>query len=241
MSVTCWIGGVDLAAAMAAEGHAIKITNVAGRDPVEEEIESDGRPGADGVRLVDHYLPAREVAVSYRLEFTDSADQQRAARLLGKLIGYGVQRCEFSDQDGHYQALVRHRPDDRSRTPRSVRGELLLYCPQPFLYGEERTTSPAGGVVEVETNRYVEPVILWTLDADVGAAWVEVDGERLTIDTGISSGQQIRIDCSRQETRVGGVLNVENINGVYPQMRDGSTIETSPGGSLSITYEARYA
>ena len=120
-------------------------------------------------------------------------------------------------------------------------GALEFTCPQPFLYvDQEHTVSPSGGTVAIESNHYVEPVILWETSSTVGAAWIEVDGERLTIDTQISGGQQIRIDSARKETRVGGVLNVENIHGTYPQVRDGSTVETSPGGSLSFTYQERW-
>lgn len=232
------IGGTDIVQAMSDAGYLFTIEGISGRDPVEAEQQTAARPGSDGVRLIAETLPDREVKVDYSLVADDEQSRRDAGRLLGRLIGRGVQRVEFSDQDGHYNGTTRN--VEGEQWPRFGRGELITFCPQPFLYGDEVTVSPSNGTVSIDSNHYVEPVILWTTSSAVGAAWIEVDGHRLTIDTGISSGQQIRIDCARKETRVGGVLNVENIHGVYPRVYDGSTVETSPGGSLEMTYRERW-
>jgi hypothetical protein len=92
----------------------------------------------------------------------------------------------------------------------------------------------------VGSNYFVDPVIVWETSTTHGAPHIEVDGQRLTVDTQVSAGQQIRIDSARKETRVGGVLNVENIHGTYPRLFDGSTITTSPGGNLQVQYQARW-
>lgn len=245
--VAVTVGGVNLIEYFADAGHELIIQNILGRDPVEEVIQSEERPGAPGDRFIESRLPSRQITIPYGL-YSDgwdnmnegSAARREAGRMMGRIVSRGLQRLEFDDQDGGYYMAKATNAEGDSFMPYLGRGTLTFYCPQPFLYGPEHTTSPSGGQLSIESNYHVEPVILWTTDQQVGAAWIEVDGKRLTIDTQISAGQQIRIDCARKETRVGGVLNVENIHGTYPQVRDGSTVETSPGGSLSFTYQERW-
>lgn len=234
------IGGVDIIDAFDQAGHEFIIKNILGRDPVEASIQTTDRPGAAGERLIDSQPPAREITVPYGLFSDDSEHRREAGRLLARIMGRGLQRIEFSDQGGSYYMATVRNVEGESAMPYLGHGELVLHCPNPYLLGQERTVSPSSGQLSVATNRFVEPVILWTTDQQVGAAWIEVDGERLTIDTGISEGRQIRIDCARKEVRVGGVLNVENVHGVFPQVADGSTVATSPGGELSFTYQERW-
>lgn len=238
--MTISIDGVNIVEAMADEGHRLVLKTPTGRDPLDKEIQSKGRPGSSGERLTDVSLPSRTIGVEFNLISSDRAERLKAGRLLGRLMGHGLREVEFDDDDGNYYlGVVSNNEGDQWL--RFGRGELRIFCPQPFLYGDEETTTPAGGVLLVESNYYVEPVILWRVDDQVGAAWIEVDGYRLTIDTGMSEDQQISIDCARKETRIGGVLNVENIRGVYPRVFDGSTIETSPGGTINMTYQARWS
>lgn len=238
--VSVSVGGVDLIEAFAAEGHELIIRNILGRDPVEDEVQTTDRPGAPGVRYIESQPPSREITIPYGLYSDDSETRRNAGRLMGRLMGRGLQQVEFSDQDGGYYVAKVSNSEGDSSMPYLGAGTLTFFCPQPFLYGPEHTTEPVSGVLTIETNHYVEPVILWTTDQQVGAAWIEVDGKRLTIDTQISAGQQIRIDCARKETRVGGVLNVVNIHGEYPQVRDGSMVTSSPGGDMSFTYQERW-
>lgn len=241
------VGGVNLIDYFADAGHELIIQNILGRDPVEEVIQSEERPGGEGERFIESRLPSRQITIPYGL-YSDnwedmregSAARRSAGRMMGRIVSRGLQRLEFDDQDGGYYVAKATNTEGDSFMPYLGRGTLTFYCPQPFLYGEEVTVSPSSGTVSIDSNHYVEPVILWTTSSSVGAAWIEVDGHRLTIDTGISSGQQIRIDCARKETRVGGVLNVENIHGVYPRVYDGSTVETSPGGEISFSYRERW-
>lgn len=238
MSVSLSIGGVDLVEAMADEGHSLLLSNIGGRDPLRKEIQSASRPGASGSRFISATLPAREISVKYTLISNSRSAREAAGRLLGRLLGFGLERCEFTDQDGYYMAVASNE-EAADQRPTYGDGTIRLWCPQPFLYGDETSSTPSGGLLLVNTNYFVEPEIRWTLSDSVGAAWVEVDGQRLTVDTGISEGQQVRIDCARKEVRVGGVLNVENISGVFPRVRDGSTVTTSPGGSLTFNYQER--
>lgn len=238
--------GQSITQAMAAEGWDFGITGIDGEGLLGADLQTGARPGSDGDRLIDRNLPSRLITVSYKLQVASAishdalTEQARAERLMNGLLNRpGLAQLEFSHQDGYFNAALDHVAKG-TRWAHLHTGTLVFYCPQPFLYGPNRTTTPSSGTVSIESNHYVEPVILWETSSQVGAAWIEVDGHRLTIDTGISSGQQIRIDCARKETRVGGALNVENIHGVYPRVFDGSTVETSPGGSLSFQYRERW-
>lgn len=238
--------GQSIPDALAAEGVDFGVMDIEGEGLLGSENQSDDRPGTDGHRLVDSNLPARTIIVSYSLQVASEAshealtDRLAIERLLNGLLHRpGLSRLEFSHMDGYFMARLSALPK-ATRYAHMFQGAIEFYAPQPFLYGPEHTTEPNGGVLTVETNHHVEPVILWETDQQVGAVWIEVDGKRLTIDTQISAGQQIRIDCARKETRVGGVLNVVNIHGEYPKVRDGSVVTTSPGGDMSFTYQERW-
>lgn len=203
--------------------------------------------GSDGDRRVDTAIPARTIGIGYRMDTGRQISHDalkvltEAEQTLNQILHRPGKpaRLVLSHRDGHFLA----QPGQVGRANHWAHystGVIEMQCHTPFLYGVQRTVSPSGGTVTIRSNYFVEPVILWTTSTAVGAAWIEVDGQRLTIDTGISAGQQVRIDSTRKETRVGGVLDVENVKGVYPRMYDGSTITTSPGGTLNITYTERW-
>lgn len=123
-----------------------------------------------------------------------------------------------------------------------LKGTIEFVCPSPFLHGSTRTVG-RGSVnrVEVNSNYFVEPVILWRTRIGYGAPHIEVDGKRLTIDTQVGEGQQIRIDSARKEVRIGGVLEVEHIHGTFPQLFNGSEVTIVPGGTdISFQYQERW-
>lgn len=237
--------GQSITEALAGVGWEFGITGIDGEGLSGMDLQIAPRPGADGDRLIDQNVPSRRIVVDYTLTVAAGishealVSQGQADRLLNRLlIRPGLARLEFSHQQGYFNATL-EQLSKPARWAHFYQGQIVFYCPQPFLHGSNRRVSPSSGTVSIDSNHYVEPVILWTTSSAVSAAWIEVDGHRLTIDTGISSGQQIRIDCARKETRVGGVLNVENIHGVYPKFYDGSTVETSPGGSLEMRFQER--
>lgn len=240
--------GRSIADALADEGVDFGVMDTEGEGLIGAVVRGSDRPGSPGRRWVDTQLPDRLITVHYSLSVASEAshdaleDRLRIEGLLNGLLhtGRAPARLEFSHLPGYFLARLVDAPK-AVRYAHILQGSLIFECPQPFRYvDQEHTTSPSGGTVAIESNHYVEPVILWETSSTVGAAWIEIDGERLTIDTQTSGGQQIRIDCARKETRVGGVLNVENIHGTYPQVRDGSVVSTSPGGEMSFTYQERW-
>src|SRR5699024_9008847 len=123
-------------------------------------------------------------------------------------------------RDGYFLATAGRVSVD-VRYEHFLKGTLEFVCPSPFLYGSDRTAvRGSGNRVPVESNYFVEPTILWTPRITYGAPHIEVDGKRLTIDTQVSANQQIRIDSARKEVRIDGVLEVEHIRGVFPQLYD---------------------
>ncbi|WP_162320391.1 distal tail protein Dit [Nesterenkonia haasae] len=242
-------GGESINQVLADEGYEFSVNGITGDRLLGSSLEVAGQPGRDGDRLIDKNLPSRTITVTYTLQVDKEASHEALEKhaeaeqiLAGLLHRPGLAELEMSHRDGYFRAEFEG-ASKSSDYAHMHQGTLTFFCPQPFLYGSSLTTTIAGGLVAVDSNYYVEPVIIWTTNQSVGAAWIEVDGERLTIDTGISSGQQIRIDSQRMETRIGGVLNVENIGlpgEPYPVIRDGSSITRSPGGSIEFRYQARH-
>src|SRR5690625_2050165 len=221
------------------------VTGVSGAGLLGPVVRLAERSG-DGSRLISTELPERVIAVSFSLKTGHSIsvdtmsildDAERA--LSGIFAKPGLHELRFPHQNGYFLATAGE-VQVTGRWGHYLKGVIEFLCPSPFLYGEQRTIETSGGTVTVGSNYIVEPVILWRTSNTHGAPHIEVDGQRLTIDTQVGGGQQIRIDTSRMETRIGGVLNVEHIRGTYPRIFDGSTITTSPGGTLSIQYQERW-
>lgn len=238
--------GESITDALAAEGWDFGITGIEGEGLLGADLQTGSRPGSDGSRLIDSNLPSRMIAVHYRLKVAGDishdalTEQATAEQVMNRLLHRpGLSELVFSHRDGYFMAALSGMGKTANYAHMHT-GTIEFYCPRPFLYGDEVTTTPSGGSVSVNSNYYVEPVIIWELSEDVGAAWIEVDGQRLTIDTGISAGQQVNIDCARKETRIGGILNVENIHGTYPRLFDGSSVSTSPGGEITFSYRERW-
>lgn len=238
--------GTPIGGTVSATGVQFTVSRVEGAGLHGMSVQTAERPGGDGSRLIDSHLSERVIQVQFTLETGLQMSHEsmvaldEAERALhGLLYRSGLSELRFPHQGGYFLAKPGGISVD-ARWEHLLKGTLEFVCPAPFLYGVERTVSPSGGRVQVESNYFVEPVILWTTSASSGAPRIEVDGKRLTIDTQVSAGQQIRIDSARKETRVGGVLNVENIHGIYPQVYDGSTITTSPGGTVQIQYQERW-
>jgi len=240
-------GGQSIKQLLADEGVLFNIRSITGDGLLGAAPVLVDRDGADGARLNSSHLPSRSVVVEFDIATGGTVDhdalvvQAAVERIVnGVLHRPGLAELRLSYRDGYFLATAGDVPDV-SKLMNAQSGSIEFVCPSPFLYGWDEVTSPfENGVVRVHTNYFVEPVIVWTLSAAHGAPFIEVDGRRLTVDTQVSSGQQVRIDCARKEVRVGGVLNVENIDGVFPQLRDGSTIVTSPGGSVEIQYQERW-
>lgn len=242
-------GGESINQVLADEGYEFTVNALSGDRLLGSTLDIASQPGRDGDRLIDKTLPSRSITVTYTLKVANEASAEALERhadaeqlLAGLLHRPGLADLEMSHRDGYFRAEF----EGASKSADYAhfhQGTLTFVCPKPFLYGSFLVTTIAGGLVAVDSNYYVEPVIIWTTNQSVGAAWIEVDGERLTIDTGISSGQQIRIDSQRMETRIGGVLNVENVGlpgEPYPVIRNGSTVTRSPGGTIEFRYRARH-
>lgn len=240
-------GGQSITEEMAKLGLDFRVMDTDGEGLIGSKLKIEDRPGSDGNRLVEDDLPSRPITVSYSVRVAPEASHDALTQRLSveqKLNGLihrpGLSRLEFSHLDGYFMAKLSEAPRPL-RLANLLQGSLVFHCPRPFRYvDQEHSATPANGQLSIASNTYVKPTIIWTTGAAVGAAWIEVDGNRLTIDTGISEGQQIRIDCERKETWVGGILEVENIHGTYPKVWDGSKVTTSPGGELSFNYDERW-
>jgi hypothetical protein len=239
-------GGENLATLLERLGVRFTVLEVAGAGVLGRYVHTVNNLGGDGARRLDAHLLERRIYVHYKLETLSPINhdslvlQAEAEALINRVLhGHGLAELRVSFRDGYFVA----EPDEvavHRQLAHYQSGTITFVCPSPFLWGEFRTVEPSGGRVQVESNYFVEPVIVWTTDTTHGAPHIEVDGTRLTVDTQVSGGQQIRIDSARKETRVGGVLNVENIHGVYPRLFDGSTLTTSPGGDVTVQYQARW-
>ncbi|WP_258933192.1 hypothetical protein [Nesterenkonia pannonica] len=232
--------------AMADEGAEFTVNGISGDGLLGSELGIRDAPGRDGDVLIERTLPSRTVTVAYTLKVAKEAshaaltEHRRVESVLNGLMSRrGLVELELSHLDGYFMA-AEGGLSKSSDYAHMHQGTMTFYCPKPFLYGSTVTTTIAGGLISVGTNHFVQPVIVWTTSSTVGSAWIEVDGVRLRVDRQISEGQQIRIDCERMETRVGGVLNVEDIKGSYPQVRDGSSVSRHPGGPIEFRYQERW-
>lgn len=234
--------GNSVAEVLEAEGFRFGVRNISGEGLISRNPHAVDLPG-DGSRWVDTRVPARQVSVEYQAQagrrpgHDAMEDQARLEEVLqGVLFSDQPRPLRFSHQQGLFRGTLQELSKTQNHAHMHV-GTMTFLVPDPFRYGDQETVEPdADGVVDVQTNYFVEPVLTWETTETVGSAWVAVDGRRLTIDTGVSAGQQIQVNAARMETRVGGVLNVENVRGHYPRLRPGSVLTTNTGGTISVSY-----
>ncbi|MBP2317407.1 distal tail protein Dit [Nesterenkonia lacusekhoensis] len=228
------------------EGFRFGVRNIEGEGLIARDPHTVDLPG-DGSRWVDTRVGPRQITIEYQAQAGKSPghdameEQARLEEVLqGVLFSDAPRPLRFSHQHGLFRGTLQALGKTQNHAHMHV-GTMTFLCPDPFRYGDQETLEPdAEGVVNVLTNYYVEPVLTWETTEAVGSAWVAVDGRRLTIDTAVSAGQQIRVDARRMETRVGGVLNVEDVRGRYPRLRPGSVLTTNTGGTISVSYERRW-
>lgn len=177
--------------------------NVTGRETLSNII--DVQDLKKGTRIRERKLPARILTIQYQLKAGDNISFQKKFKELRKLLTGENLEISFNDEQdafyfGELEAMNTVPPHSNS-----VVSEFNIYCPLPFIYGNEIVTS---GLVTVDTYYTTQPeLIRVTTNKAVNGLSVS-NGEqeiRLTKkDAILGSGDVVEIDVKNNELLVNG-------------------------------------
>lgn len=232
--------GVDLVESLRSAGADAHVTGISGRVGLAMDVTTQRLAGADGSRLVEATLPERTIVVSVAVWSSSRTVQESVQRLLdGMVHRHELARLDFSDQDGHYEAILA----DASvglELPTVLTVKLSFLCPDPFLVGSGVTVTVADGAVDIETNYLVRPVLTVVSGSDLSGLTLTVNGADFVFDAAVPSGQALVIDSVACETRLAGTLKVLEVSGEYPVLGASNTITASDPVTISVAYTPRW-
>lgn len=234
--------------------------HVTGREMLESEI-SEIEPGAaDGTRFVSRRKQPREIVVTYRL-MSDSPESFREKyNELNRILDQDEATLVFADEpDKHFTGSLSEF-DEVDGGLLNVTGEFVMYCADPFKYGEEVTaslgtlTGTASGTVNAEGTCETPCIIEITPNNALtsltisGAARDPITGEAedITI-TGLESGVTLTIDGEACTVTAGGENKFADTDmWQFPTLQPGrNTLTFTPSSSvvsltINVTYKPRY-
>ncbi|MDR2372907.1 MAG: phage tail family protein [Bifidobacteriaceae bacterium] len=237
-------GGVSFAAVVAAAGGTPVVAEVAGRAALPWSLRLRAVDGADGASVASAVLAERVVAVSFAAL---AADRSAAAKLAveralaGWLLSREPRPLVFSDQAPKFYEAVLSAYTVSVERPNWIAGSLAFTCPGPWLWADKITVaSPDGdGVLEADTNAYVEPVWTITPAASVSSLTLTVNGAPFSYSGPVTPLSPLLVDSAARETRQGGTLRVAEVDGDYPVLGASNTVLVS-SGTASASYRPRW-
>lgn len=177
--------------------------NVSGRETLSNII--DVQDLKKGTRVRDRKLPARPLTIQYQLKAEDNNAFQKKFKELRKLLAGENIEISFNDEPdafyfGELEAMSSVPPHSNS-----VIGEFVMYCPLPYIYGEEVITS---GEVTIDTFYTTQPhLIKVTTSKAVNGLSVSNGKQEIRLtkkDAILGAGDIVEIDVRNNELRVNG-------------------------------------
>lgn len=215
-----------------------------GRNLLGMDVALNRSVGTDGSRLVEASLPSREISIQFSLVSDGLPETARAAErmLMGAVARTKLTPLVFSDQAGSYQAIM-SAASVKATGEGWCTGEIVFTCPKPFLYGAAVLDAlVVDGAYVAGTNYFVEPQFEVEMAAAAPAGFVlTVNGETFEYSAALQSAQVVVVNSEARETRLGGVLKVAEIDGVYPVLEAQNSVSLSVPGSVKVSYQERWA
>lgn len=171
--------------------------NVSGRETLSNII--DVQDLKKGTRIQDRKLPSRIITVQYKLKADDNLSFQKKFKELRKLLNGENVEISFNDEpDAFYFGEL----ENMNTVPphsNSVVSEFNIFCPLPYIYGEEIVTD---GEVVVDTFYDTKPELIRVITNQA------VNG--LTVSSG---DQEIRLTKKDAILGAGDIVEIDVING----------------------------
>lgn len=234
--------------------------HVTGREMLESEI-SEIEPGsADGSKFVSRRKLPREIVVTYQLLASTSEAFREKYNELNRILDQDEATLVFADEPDKYFIGSLSEFDEVDGGQLNVTGEYVMYCADPYKYGEEITeslgtlTGTAAGTVNAEGTCESPCIIEITPNNALtsltisGAARDPVTGEAedIVIEN-LNSGETVTIDGEACTVMAGGANKFADTDmWQFPSLLPGSNRLTfTPSSSVvsctvTVTYKPRY-
>lgn len=240
-------GGVNPTTELAKIGARFRISGIRGRDIIGKNIQQKETDGADGALYLGRSIPPRTIEVDFSIQGRNREQLLEAIGIVnGIFSNHEILPLSFTDQAGTFYG-VQSESDEDSFGEVLYKGNVAIFCADPFRYGDDvqtggSATNTAPLTVTAATNYQALPVITVTTGAAASKVTIDVNGRALTYEAAsIPGGTVIKIDGVKKEVRIGNVLKVIEVSGWFPYLVGGANkITTSVASTLNVQYRERY-
>jgi predicted phage tail component-like protein len=149
----------------------LSITDISGRGPISQDIETISVPGQAGAYFVQKNIPVRTIAVSIELTGLTLADIRAKVDTLNSYLKVdGPKSMVFNDESNRMYYGILSGNQDWNEVLFTGKGTLNFLCPDPFKYSSTTSsasyTSNETATITVNGNEPTEPVTTINVSAD---------------------------------------------------------------------------
>lgn len=227
-----------------------KTLNVWGRELLGRNVSTFGYiPNYDGAVIDDYTYRPREITVEYMIKADTNENFRTAFMELNDALHKSSDfKISFTDDDNYYfKGRLAEVSQPETITNTAV-GTFILFCQDPYAYGQSVKTSMGNGTVDVvSTYRY--PIMIESLEIDLMEDTESIrivnstTGKRIVLNGNYSIGDKIIYDDNSIKSNNINIINdldyMTSNFGTF-EIRDGDSITVSPSSSeLSLQYRER--
>lgn len=172
------------------------------------EVKTQETPGMPGAHFVGVKEKPRTIEVDVLILGDDTDDyQDRLDDIADKLDLEQLEKLSFSDQNGHYRAML---DGDTDYEQLFAGGEVTLsfFCPKPFRYADQDTFHDigTGGTITRSGRKAVYPTLTVTFTEDTDEFLIrKIDtGEQLRVQYNFTAESELIVNMARRELDIDG-------------------------------------
>jgi predicted phage tail component-like protein len=200
-------------------------------------IRSVEIPNRDGCIIVGKKIDERNIQLGLALNCTDEESFTSAKRFLAKLLSDELDLVFDEEPGRHY--FCRY-SGDITIQEWIMNGFLTipLVMSDPYIYGDEKEFAGVGSL-EVNGTEQID-MIIEVQGPVVGPLTISINDITLTMESGLSDSDILRIDTSGPTVELNGEEAMAEIEGEFPMLNPGVNEISCSTNSLVIRYREKW-
>lgn len=207
-----------------------------------KELEQATIPGMDGSRLVSTTIAAREITVTLTVRGATPAARAASIRsLLGILDVDEPKPLARSIDNGLYYLAIPTATGDITHNRTSDSFEVVFHCPDPAMYGEEKTATigTSSTTVTIGGNYPTKPLVTITSakgnTSNVLTLTHTTKSEYMRATVSSSGSSTVSFDCDKHVLKVNNTTQMLSTLSDWLELEPGRNVLRLSAGSGTVT------